>query len=599
MTPTTKLARLGTLLLSLALAACGSSGTPPPPPYQPGQAVTVDVTGTFAPGTTIRDAYSGANVLVSASGTVTVTPGTEGLVLLEAQGSTAAPFLWKNATVYYAITDRFHDGEPLNNNSYQRPSSTAADIGGWRGGDWAGLRAKLPYLQALGVDAIWISPIVEQVHGWVAGGNGAFKHYGYAGYWALDFTMLDQNFGTEADLKALIDEAHAQGIRVLADVVINHPGYATGEDLKSYLPGVFNDGTGAIFNSWAPGPGQSWDNWNDLVNYNSPSWSHWWSPSWIRAGFGGSFQPGGTTEELKQLTFLPDFKTETPGPAGVPDFFTPAWSHPKSPTSFVEVPGASVRDYLVKWQTDWVRKFGIDGFRCDTALNVEKASWAALKVAGTNALADWKLANPSLAANVGDFWMTGEVYGHGVEKDAYYTAGGFDSLINFTFKQALRDHILMAPVASLAGGVAELDPLYQRYADNISPDPSFDALSYISSHDTRLFFTDMANDPIRQRQALTALLLVPGGAQLFYGDESGRLVGPDGGDGTQGTRSYMNWGSIDASILAHTTAVANFRKRHQAIGAGTHARLASPAGTYAFTRKKGGDAVVVVITAPR
>ena len=109
----------------------------------------------------------------------------------------------------------------------------------------------------------------------------------------------------------------------------------------------------------------------------------------------------------------------------------------------------------------------------------------------------------------------------------------------------------------------------------------------------------MGNDAVRQRQALTALLLVPGGAQLFYGDESGRRLGPTGGDPSQGTRSDMNWGTIDSSLQAHTTAVANFRKRHVAVGAGAHARLTSPAGTYAFGRKQGSDAVVVVLTAPR
>ena len=600
MTPFTHLPRRAALLVALTLAGCGSSSAPPPPPppYQPGQPLTVDVTGYFAPGASVRDAYSGANVLVSAGGTVTVTPAPEGLVLLEPATATDAPFTWKNATVYYAITDRFENGDTGNDQSYGRPLPAPGDVGGWHGGDWTGLMAKLPGLKSLGVTALWISPIVEQAHGWVGGGSGAFKHFAYAGYWALDFTTLDQNFGTEAELKALIDEAHAQGIRVLVDVVLNHPGYATGEDLLSYLPTVFKDGTGAAFSAFVPGPGQTWDSWNDLVNYNSPNWVHWWSPSWIRAGF-PNFQTDNGSEQTRQLTSLPDFKTETAGAAGLPDLFNPSWAHPKTPTGFVEIPGASVRDYLVRWQTDWVRRLGIDGFRCDTALNVEMASWSALKVAGTNALADWKLLNPGLATTTGDFWMTGEVYGHGVNKDGYYTAPGFDSLINFTFQTNLRDAVLPAPGSTLAGGSATLELMYQQYAAAISTDPSFDALSYISSHDTRLFFAEMGNDPVRQRQALTALLLVPGGAQLFYGDETGRQLGPTGGDLSQGTRSDMNWNTVDGTIQAHTTTVANFRKRHAAIGGGAHARLTSPAGTYTFGRKQGGDAVVVVLAAPR
>ncbi len=602
MTRTLPLARLAPIIFALALAACGSSGTPPPPPYQPGQPVTVDVTGYFTPGSTVLDAYSGTNALVSSTGTVTVTPGAEGLVLLEAAGATPTAFTWKNATVYYAITDRYADGNVLNNDSYGRTAGTTAagDVGGWHGGDWTGLKAKLPELKALGVTALWISPIVEQVHGWVAGGNGAFQHFAYAGYWALDFTELDQNFGTEADLKALVDEAHAQGIRVLVDVVLNHPGYATGDDLLHYLPSVFKDGTGAAYTAWLATNPTNWNDFNSFVDYTKGlEWAHWWGPNWIRAGFGYPFQTGGSTNETMQLTFLPDFKTETAGEAGLPDLFNPSWTHPKTPTNAVTMAGASVRDYLVKWQTDWVRKLGIDGFRCDTALNVEKASWAALKVAGTNALADWKLANPAKAIDAAPFWMTGEVYGHGVGKDGYYTLGGFDSLINFDFQLAVRDLLIYSPTSTLAAGAATLDPLYQRYADALSVDPAFDALSYLSSHDTRLFYSLVANDPVRQRQALTALLLVPGGAQLFYGDESGRRLGPDGGDATQGTRSDMNWTSIDTTIQGHAARLANFRKRHAAIGAGTHARLSSPAGTWAFGRKQGSDAVVVILTAPR
>jgi alpha-amylase len=254
----------------------------------------------------------------------------------------------------------------------------------------------------------------------------------------------------------------------------------------------------------------------------------------------------------------------------------------------------------VKWQTDWVRQFGIDGFRCDTAKNVELGSWKALKTAGTAALSDWKAANPGKAVDGSPFWMTGEVYGHGVVKDAYYFDGGFDSLINFDFQPWLRDALAVKP--SLVDNADDLDALYGRYSSAISSDPAFGILSYLSSHDTRLWFGDIArNDAAQQRQAGTALLLVPGGAQVFYGDESGRRLGPAGNDPTQGTRSDMNWSSTDAAILAHFRKLTTFRKGHAAVGAGTHARIASPAGTYAFTRTLGTgaskDAVIVVIGA--
>jgi len=595
------------LLLAFAAAAAACSPSAAPGPWQPGQPLTVDVGQTFPAGSTVRDAYSGTTATVAANGSVTVTPDASGVVLLEAAGAAPTPFDWKNATVYFAITDRFANGDTSNDHSYGRAPDGAQEIGTWHGGDWKGLTGKLDYLAGLGVTAIWISPIVEQVHGWVASTGGDFKNYGYAGYWALDFTELDQNFGSAADLQALVDGAHARGIRVLADVVMNHPGYATGADLVAYLPEVFVDGTGNSFTSWTPPANGNYNNWNGLVNYDSTGWQNWWSPSWIRAGstpqeFPGFDKPG-TDNLTESVGFLPDFKTESTAPAGVPVLFTRKAAHDS--TGVVEIPGATVRDYLVTWHSDWVARFGFDGFRCDTALNVELASWAALKTASVAALRSWKASNPTKAIDGSDFWMTGEVYGHGVSKDGYYTAGGFDSLINFDYLGWLRDKLAAkGTLVAMANDPGDgLDAQYARYAGLVSTDPSFDILSYISSHDTRLWFGDIAGyDVAKQLRAGTALLLTPGGVQVFYGDESGRKLGPTGTDTTSGTRSDMNWTTTDPAILAHWRTLGTFRKNHAAIGAGTHAKLASPAGTYAFSRTLNSgsthDAVVVVIGAP-
>ncbi len=112
----------------------------------------------------------------------------------------------------------------------------------------------------------------------------------------------------------------------------------------------------------------------------------------------------------------------------------------------------------------------------------------------------------------------------------------------------------------------------------------------------------VGRSPAKMRQAATALLLSPGGVQIFYGDETGRRAGPSGTDPNQGTRSDMNWSTIDAELLAHWQKLGTFRKRHAAIGAGTHLKLASPAGTYAFSRRLSDGAVddaVVVAIVPR
>lgn len=597
------LAVAASCLLGLASAACGS-GTSAPAAWTPGQPLTLDVGTTFPAGTVLRDAYGGATATVAANGTVTVTPDAAGVVLLERSGAAPTPFRWQNATVYFALTDRFQNGDPSNDGSYGREKDGASEIGTWHGGDWKGLTTKLPYLSDLGVTALWISPIVEQVHGWVAGSGGDYKHFGYAGYWALDFTRLDANWGSFADLQDLVDQAHQQGIRVIVDVVLNHPGYATGADLLSFLPEVFHDGTGAAFTAYDAAPHADLRTWNDLVNYQSPNWVNWWSPAWIRAGstpqeFPGFDRPG-ADDLTRSLTYLPDFKTEATGAAGIPELLVRKAATPGG-SGATPVAGATVREYLVKWQTDWVRQLGVDGFRCDTAKNVELGSWKALKTAGIAALADWKAANPDKSLDGEPFWMTGEVYGHGVTgKDAFYSDGGFDSLINFAFQPWLRDALAVKP--ALVDNADDLDALYARYATLVSSDPTYGILSYISSHDTRLWFSDHAlTDPGKQRQAGTALLLAPGGVQVFYGDESGRVRGPNGSDDTQGTRSGMNWSTTDTSILAHFRKLATFRKAHAAVGAGTHARIPSPAGVYAFSRTMGAggspDAVVVAIGA--
>ena len=582
--------RLLPLLAACSLAfgaACSSSSGGA---WKPGDPLTLDVSNTFPAGTALRDQYSGKTASVGANGSVTVTPDPRGVVLLERDGAPPTPFTWQNATVYFALTDRFFNGNPANDHSYgTRPADNNGEIGTWHGGDFAGLTQKLDYIAGLGATAIWISPIVEQVHGWVSGGGGAWKHYAYAGYWALDFTRLDQNFGSEAELQALVDGAHQRGLRVLVDVVMNHPGYATGDDLLLYLPEVI-DANG--FRNFQPPAGRGYDAWNDLVNYKSPAWVNWWSPKWIRAGFPG-FDPGGLDDLTSQLSFLPDFKTESTAAADFPVLL----QRRKSDTHAVADLNASVRQYLVKWHSDWVRKFGIDGFRCDTAKNVELGSWKALKAASAAALLDWKAAGAGASTKLDDapFWMTGEVYGHGATKDAYFTDGGFDSLINFDFQNTLVT--LLHDNPTLVAGATGLEGLYSDLSAKISADPGFDTLSYLSSHDTDLFFGYVQYDAAKQRQAGTALLLAPGSAQIFYGDESGRQRGNTQSDRVQGTRSDMNWDTADGSISDHWMKLAQFRKRHAAVGAGVHHQIVSPAGTYAFSRKLGtGDAVVVAIT---
>jgi len=134
---------------------------------------------------------------------------------------------WSDAIIYFVLIDRFADGDGANNERVDR-----SNPGAWHGGDLPGLRAQLDEIAGLGATAIWINPVVKQIDApvWAQGPPGSewargFEHWPFHGYWADDFERLEPHFGAEAGLKALIDAAHARGIKVLLDVVYNHVGY--------------------------------------------------------------------------------------------------------------------------------------------------------------------------------------------------------------------------------------------------------------------------------------------------------------------------------------------------------------------------------------
>lgn len=525
---------LRALLFSTALAglaSCGSSssspGAQPPGPAAGAQEVPVAVPGSFA----------------------------------------------DNPIVYFAITDRFLDGDPSNNRSYGRAPDGENEIGTFHGGDLRGLTKKLDdgYFKELGVNAIWITAPYQQILGWVIGGNKEFRHYAYHGYYALDFTVLDANMGSEDDLRRLVDTAHSQGIRVLFDVVMNHPGYADLASLNAF-------GVEVTWPGWEKATPQTY---GSFIDYNDFDFLKWWGPKWVRADLPG-YTPGSSIDDReKQLAYLPDFRTDSKEPVDLPPFLAK-----KKDTKAVARPGFTVRAYLVEWLTRWVRDFGIDGFRCDTAKHVDFESWQALKAGGTAALAIWKQQNPNKKIDDAAFWMTGEVFPHNVIRSEYFDHG-FDNIINFDFQARAK---ALGPT-----DWAGLDAIYAEYATALATGPKpWNVLSYLSSHDTELFPRD------RLVEGGTKLLLAPGGVQIFYGDEAARPIGPAASsDPQQGTRSSMRWDRLDENVLAHFRALGSFRKRHVALSLGAHKKLGDAPYTFARSHGEGGqeDRVVVALGA--
>lgn len=123
------------------------------------------------------------------------------------------------------------------------------NIGTFHGGDIKGLTKKLNegYFTDLGTNAIWITAPWEQMHGWVGGGTGGdFAHYGYHGYYGLDFTSMDKNMGTIEEMREFVDLAHSKGIRVVLDIVFNHVAYRTLQDMVELNYGD----TGGLSSTW-------------------------------------------------------------------------------------------------------------------------------------------------------------------------------------------------------------------------------------------------------------------------------------------------------------------------------------------------------------
>lgn len=506
-------------------------------------------------------------------------------------------FSWKNATIYFVLTDRFNNGDTTNDNSYhrQRPQGSVPDYATFHGGDIKGLTEKLDYLNRLGVDAIWITAPYEQMHGWTGGKNDAFPHYAFHGYYALDWTYMDRNMGTVEEFRTFVTEAHKRGIRVVMDIVMNHTGYCTLDDCVDYDFGNFN---GTPTAGWMPSNGKytMWSESNE-VSFNADTqgkWGNWWG-EWVRA-FGdrswapdAGFVPEGGDNYTMSLAGLPDVVTEKTSSVNIPPFLKMKWEQENSGDYLdyrlpnldawrADGKGAPA-DYLVAWLAGWVEEFGIDGFRCDTAKHVELSRWNQLKQACSSALNSWRSSSRADEYAKGwtdDFWMTGEAFGWDHGDKGYFTSGGFDSMINFAFNSSEGSQGRTPSVSD-----------WEYYANYCNGSNGCQVLNYVSSHDTGL------HRPGDQKKVATMLLLCPGGVQIYYGDETSRGYMSGCPDQSMATRSDFNWSAVDNDDNKHWQRIGQFRRRNPAVGAGTQTNLGGDTYGRMFTDGEYTNAAVI------
>lgn len=464
-------------------------------------------------------------------------------------------FFWENATIYFLLTDRFYNGNTAND--FQHPVPPAA-YRGFMGGDVKGITEKIRsgYFDSLGVDAIWMTPLFENIKEGVDEGTGF--SYAFHGYWIRDWTAFDNRIASKAEIHEMVSEARKRGIRILFDIVINHTGPVTPSDTQ-------------------------------------------WPDEWVRTGPQCTYKDYKTTIECTLVKNLPDIRTESQAEVTIPPFLEQKWKNEgrydqemASLDAFFNRTGYPRRPYyyIVKWLTDLIREFGIDGYRVDTVKHTEEEVWGTLWEEAVKAYEDWKRANPGQIPDDQEFYMVGEVYNYNAATGRLFDFGdrkvdyfdyGFKSLINFGFKYEARkdyEHLFSYYDAILQGPLSGKSTVH-----------------YLSSHDDGSPF-----DPDRRQSydAAIKLLLSPGAVQIYYGDETARSLSVKA-SGDAKLRSFMNWDQIQhpdtAAILKHWQKLGQFRKSHPAIGTGKHMKISD--NPYTFSRISGDDSVIIALNAQK
>lgn len=469
-------------------------------------------------------------------------------------------FVWEAANVYFLLTDRFNNGDSTNDLNFDRTRETGV-LRGFEGGDIKGITQKVKegYFTDLGINAIWMTPIVEQIHGGTDEGTGVT--YGFHGYWTKDWTSVDPNFGTKADIKELVDEAHKRGIRILLDAVINHTGPVTEKDPV-------------------------------------------WPESWVRTEPQCQYSNYENTITCTLVKNLPDIKTESYENVELPPQLVAKWKaegryeqEVKELDEFFKRTGhpRAPRFYIMKWLTDYITEFGIDGYRVDTVKHTEETVWQEFRTECDYAFEQYKKNNPEKVLDENEFYLVGEVYNYAIshgkafdmgDKKINYFDKAFDALINFEIKWNAKQ-------------MAE-EAVFNKYDSILHSNlKGYSVLNYMTSHDDGQPFDKEREMPFK---TATMLMLTPGASQVYYGDETARDLTIEGAVGDATLRSFMNWDATQNSstqkILSHWQKLGQFRANHMAVGAGKH-QLISKENGIVFSRVRKDDKIIAGINLPK
>ncbi len=465
----------------------------------------------------------------------------------------------QDEVIYFILPDRFANGDPANDRGGLTGDRLVTgydptDATFYHGGDLKGLTGKLDYVQALGATALWVGPIFKNKP--VQGPPG-HEAAGYHGYWITDFTRVDPHFGTNKDFKALVDAAHARGMKVYMDIVVNHTA-----DVIQYRECPEGD---CAYRSIADYPYQR------------------------RGGVGGApINPGfagtqdATPENFARLTD-PDYAYHPFVPAGeehekVPDWLNdPIYYHNRGNSTF-EGESSTTGDFIglddimtenprvvrgfIEIYGAWLDTYKVDGFRIDTEQHVDPAFWRAFVPA---------MLARAHAAGIPNFTIFGEAYTG--EMDPAHMAvrtctDAMPAMLDFAFKRAVIDTVAGdAPTAELARLFAA-DPLYCGGDDAALRLPTF-----LGNHDQGRFASQVrkgfptASDAemLKRFELANAMLLTLRGVPTVYaGDEQGFIGGARDHDAREDMFPSRVASSNTKRLIGTTatTADANFDENH-------------------------------------
>jgi alpha-amylase len=484
-----------------------------------------------------------------------------GLVTMDSPAQSSNRF-WQAQSIYQIITDRFYDGNTNNDNveGTYAPSNPT----GVHGGDFAGLEQKLDYIKALGATAIWISPIVLNTEGQ------------YHGYSAWNYYEVAPHWGSITDLQNVVQAAHARGLKVIDDIVLNHAG-----DL------VTGSGSGWPNYSYPKGYTLSYVNTNKTypTPFNLTTANPHLTNLWHNYGDIDSFS---STQEvvLGWLDGLNDLKTET----------------------------TYVRTNMISIYKYWINQIGFDAFRVDTVLEVDQGCWQTF----CPAIYSYTATNvPYGATNANtNFFMFGEVDNGSESTVGPYTgteAGGpyeFESTEDYPLYYDLNNVF-----ATLSGDTEQIQNHYNDLQTYYDPTTWAQQVIFLDNQDNpRFLSTSESNDNTNALKAALAFLYTSIGIPcLYYGTEQGfygttdpdcreDMFAGEWKDGPDGTVVSLSSPGVDNFNMTHplfqwVSQLNNFRRLYPAMSLGSYVNQwynSSGPGLFAYSRILNTQEVFVV-----